>query len=267
MAGRWSIWFLEGGLSKALYDKHKLDVEQSVRKNTWRAIYRIYVDFRLWEAGRGLQSLFTPITSGWYGEAQPHWIHFGDISGKTMFLHTIDNIDYLRFISSDNQHSMDIPVKAIVSTGSAGFPKVAYSVDQYLVGYLGWLDAFEEANQGRLGLLVALQAQLHQENFSEDIYPRIKDLSRYLLSESHPSNEIQHFIQNLQSQMVEEMVQVIPTRCKPPYHHVIEWHIDKHVLTRNHPMIQMYLTMRKKIPSIVLGNRFIEVSAVNKTLN
>ena len=267
MAGRSSIWFLEEGLSKAVYDKHKLDVEQSVRKNTWRAIYRLYVDFRLWEKGKVFQSLFAPIASGWYGQAQPHWVHFGDIAGKTMFLHAIDNQDYLRFITSDTNQTIDIPVKAIVSTESAGFPKVAYSVDQYLVGYLGWLDALEEANQGDWESLTKLQSQLFAENFTETIYARIKDLSRYLLSESHPANEIKMFVQSLQDQMVLEMEQVIPTRCKPPYHHVIEWHVEPSVLKRNHPIINMYFTIRKKIPNMVLGNSFIEVSDFKKTFN
>jgi hypothetical protein len=184
-----------------------------------------------------------------------------------MFLHTIDNQDYLRFITSNAKQTIDLPVKAIVSTESAGFPKVAYSVDQYLVGYLGWLDALEEANQGDWESLTKLQSQLFSENFTETIYARIKDLSRYLLIESHPANEIKMFIQNLQDQMVLEMEQVIPTRCKPPYHHVIESRVEPSLLKRNHPIIAMYLTIRKKITNIVLGNSFIEVSEIKKTLN
>ena len=52
MSGRWTVWFLEKGLSKAVYDQHKQDVEQLVSKSTWRDLYRIYVDFRLWKEGK-----------------------------------------------------------------------------------------------------------------------------------------------------------------------------------------------------------------------
>jgi hypothetical protein len=124
----------------------------------------------------------------------------------------------------------------------------------------------EEANQGHQESLAKLQFQLCPENFSDEIYPRIKDLSRYLLIESHPANEIQWWIQHLQHQMVLEMEQVIPTRCKPPYHHVIEWQVDPTVLKRKHPIMDMYITIRKKIPNIVLGNSFIEVNEIKKTL-
>ncbi len=267
MSGRWTVWFLEKGLSKADYDQHKQDVEQLVSKSTWRDLYRIYVDFRLWEEGKVYQSLFSPIREGWYGEAQPDWIHFGDIAGKIMYRHFKGSIDYLRFISSDERQSMDIPVKAIVSTSSAGFPKVAYSVDQYLIGYLGWLDAFVAANQGNLKPLQVLQFQLTNENFSEDIYPRVKDLSRYLLSESHPAQEIDMWIRNLERQMIEEMFRVIPTRCKPPYHHVLEWRLDPKILERKHPLVEAYLKIRAAIPNIVMGRGFIAVPTDPKAFN
>jgi len=267
MAGRWSIWFLEAGMSDAVYAQHKQDVEQEVRRNTWRAIYRVYVDFRLWEEGKLFQNLFSPIESGWYGKIEPHWVHFGDVAGKIMFLHLKNGVEYLRFITSDENQAMDIPVKAIVSTSSAGFPKVAYSAEQYLVGYLGWIEAFQEANQGNFSNLHALQFQLSSVNFSELVYARVKDLSRYLLSESHPKAEIQLWIDHLETLMIEEMVSTIPGRCKPPYHHVVEWHIDERVFQKNTPLIQAYLKIRAQFPSIVMGRSFIEVPGQSKKIN
>lgn len=267
MSGRWSIWFLEVGMSKAVYEKHKQDVEEMVRRSTWRAIFRLYVDFRLWEEGKVFQNLFSPIQSGWYGKTEPHWIHFGDVAGKIMFVHFIQDVEYLRFITCDENQAIDIPVKAVVSTSSAGFPKVAYSAEQYLVGYLGWLEAFQEANQGHFDQLHALQAQLTSVNFSEVIYARVKDLSRYLLSESHPKEEIQLWIDQLEKIMIEEMVLTIPNRCKPPYHHVVEWHIDERVFQKDKPLIKAYLKMREQFPSIVMGRSFIEVPGLSKKIN
>ena len=267
MSGRWSIWFLEAGMTKEVYDKHKQDVEEGVRRNTWRAIFRLYVDFRLWEESKQFQNLFSPIESGWYGKVEPHWVHYGDVAGKIMFLHFIQDVEYLRFITSDENQAIDIPVKAVVSTSSAGFPKVAYSAEQYLVGYLGWLEAFQEANQGHFEKLKALQLQLTSVNFSELIYARVKDLSRYLLSESHPKEEIQLWIDHLEKLMIEEMVVTIPSRCKPPYHHVVEWHIDETVFQKDTPLIRAYLKIRAQFPSIVMGRGFIEVPGVSKKIN
>lgn len=267
MSGRWTNWFLEEGLSKAVYDKHKQDVEEMVRSSTWRAILRLYVDFRFWEEGKAIKNLFSPIEASWYGNAKAHWVHFGDVAGKIMYLHWINNVEHVRFITSDENQAIDIPVKAIVSTSSAGFPKVAYSAEQYLVGYLGWLEAFREANQGHYKNLNDLQAQLAPVNFSELIYARVKDLSRYLLSESHPKEEIQLWIDHLEKLMIEEMVVSIPSRCKPPYHHVVEWHIDEKVFQKDTPLIHAYLKIRAQFPSIVMGRGFIEVPGVSKKIN
>lgn len=266
MAGRWVVWFLEDGLSKYRYRKHKKDVEDGVRKDTWRGMLRLYVDFRLWEEGRKDQDFFTNVDGGWYGEAKPNWIHFWEISGKSMFLHKMDGVEYLRFIPHREDVMIDIPIHAIVSSGSSGFPKVAYSVDQYLIGYLGWVDAFHAAIDEFPEGLNALAPQLRVENFSKEVYMAILDLVQGLRlrrGEKDRSGWLDQLNQ-LIILMMDEMKDNIPSRCKPPYFHPVELGVQPSILLRSHPLIETYLVLRKKFPNMVMGRGFIEIKKEKK---
>ena len=267
MTGRWVVWFLEEGLTRSRYLKHKQDVEESVRKDTWRGMMRLYVDVRLWEEGKKHQSWFTSVDGGWYGTAKPHWIHYWEISGQSMFLHKIRDVEYLRFIPHGEDVALDIPINAVVSTGSSGFPKVAYSADQYLIGYLGWLDAFHEAVAGNLSPLQLLQGQQLPENFSKIVFEQITVLSTYQFNKTDLAKEVNLLIQRLQQSMIQEMLEIVPTRCKPPYHHVVELNNVSTILRRKHPLVETYLSLRRQFPNIVMGRAFIDVEAVKKSLN
>ena len=262
MTGRGVVWFLEEGLSKFMYRKHKQDVEDSIRKDTWRGMLRIYVDFRLWEEGRKDLDLFTNIDGGWYGEAKPDWIHFGEISGKTMFLHQIDGVECLRFIPHGEEVTLDIPIQAVVSCGSSGFPKVAYSVDQYLIGYLGWVDAIQAAIDENPEGLDGLKPQLLVENFSSDVFAAIQDIDQGLherRSEKNRSGWLDQ-LNKLIMLMMDEMKEKIPSRCKPPYFHPIELGVKPSILLRSHPIVETYLLLRRRFPTMVMGRGFIEIT-------
>jgi len=260
MAGRYYVWFLEKGLSEAKRIEHLEDVQSSIRDSTWRCLYTIAVDFRLWPEGRKHPSLFKSFQGGWYGTIQPNWHHYGEISGKTSFLHEDQGIAYLRFFEHSTKTMLDIPIHAIVSSCSSGFPKVAYSVDQYIEGYLGWLDAFEAWKMGKREPLLERQPQLLKENFSDIVFETLKGMNLVLIQKI----EIEAFNLNYETQrlltiMMDEMTTLFLQRCKPPYHHVLEWEIDANLLERKHPLIQHYLKLRRAFPNIVPGRAFIVV--------
>jgi hypothetical protein len=260
MAGRYYVWFLEKGLSEAKRIEHLEDVQSSIRDSTWRCLYTIAVDFRLWPEGRKHPSLFKSFQGGWYGTIQPNWHHYGEISGKTSFLYEDQGIAYLRFFEHSTKTMLDIPIHAIVSSCSAGFPKVAYSVDQYIEGYLGWLDAFENFQLGRHKPLVELQPQLLKENFSSIVFEKVVTINQAFIHQ--PTVErmtLAKDIQTLLGLMVEEMTILFPQRCKPPYFHVIEWDVDAKKLERKHTLVAHYLQLRKTFPNIVPGRAFIIV--------
>ncbi len=269
MAGRWVVWFLEDGLSKYMYRKHKKDVEDGVRKDTWRGMLRLYVDFRLWEEGRKHEDFFTNVDGGWYGEAKPDWIHFWEISGKSMFLHKVDGVESLRFIPHGEDVMLDIPIHAIVSSGSSGFPKVAYSVDQYLIGYLGWIDGIHAAIDENPEGLNTLEPQLLVENFSKEVYTAIQDMVQGLRQRRLEKNRSGWLNQlnTLIMLMMDEMKEKIPSRCNPPYFHPVELGVPSSILLRSHPIIETYLLLRRKFPNMVMGRGFIEVKKVKKKAN
>jgi hypothetical protein len=65
-----------------------------------------------------------------------------------------------------------IPLRAIVSYRSTGFPKVAYNVEQFILGYQSWIDAFMRYNQDQQqgkALILHLIPYLIPENYSSDI--------------------------------------------------------------------------------------------------
>ena len=269
MAGRWVVWFLEDGLSKYMYRKHKKDVEDVVRKDTWRGMLRLYVDFRLWEEGRKHEDFFTNVDGGWYGEAKPDWVHFWEISGKSMFLHKVNGVECLRFIPHGEDVMIDIPIHAIVSSGSSGFPKVAYSVDQYLIGYVGWVDAIQASIDENPEGLNALEPQLLVENFSNDVYAAIQDMVQGLRLrrvEKDRSGWLDQLNQLIML-MMGEMKEKIPSRCKPPYFHPVELGVPPSILLRSHPLIETYLMLRKKFPNMVMGRGFIEIKKEKKKAN
>jgi len=260
MSGRYYVWFLDKSLSEATRKEHLKDVQTRIHESTWRALYTIAVDFRLWDEAKQYHSLFQSFPGGWYGQIEPNWHHYGEISGKTTFLHVNQGKAYLRFFVHGTKTMLDIPIHAIVSSCSAGFPKVAYSADQYIEGYLGWLDAFESFQLGRHEPLLELQPQLLKENFSPVVFEKVLTINQAFIHQ--PTVErmtLGKDIQALLGMMMEEMTILFPQRCKPPYFHVIEWDVDAKQLERKHVLVSHYLQLRKNFPNIVPGRAFIIV--------
>jgi hypothetical protein len=252
------VWFLEKSLSEATRKGHLKDVQSSIRDSTWRCLYTIAVDFRLWEEGRQHPSLFKSFQGGWYGTIQPDWHHYGEMSGKTSFLYEDQGIAYLRFFEHSTKTMLDIPIHAIVSSCSSGFPKVAYSVDQYIEGYVGWLDALEAWQLGQREPILSLKPQLLKENFSPIVFEKVVSIYQsFIQNPPHEGMTLANEIQNLLGLIMEEMTILFPQRCKPPYFHMIEWDVDAIHLERKHPLIEHYLQLRKTFPNIVPGRAFI----------
>jgi hypothetical protein len=186
-----------------------------------------------------------------------------------MFLHKVNGVECLRFIPHGEDVMIDIPIHAIVSSGSSGFPKVAYSVDQYLIGYLGWVDAIQASIDENPEGLNALEPQLLEENFSNAVFAAIQDMVQGLRLrrvEKDRSGWLDQLNQLIML-MMGEMKEKIPSRCKPPYFHPVELGVPPIILLRSHPLIETYLMLRKKFPNMVMGKGFIEIKKEKKKAN
>ena len=108
--------------------------------------------------------------------------------------------------------------------------------------------------------LLERQPQLLKENFSDIVFETLKGMNLVLIQKI----EIEAFNLNNETQrlltiMIDEMTTLFLQRCKPPYHHVLEWEIDANLLERKHALIQHYLKLRRAFPNIVPGRAFIVV--------
>jgi hypothetical protein len=268
MSGRWTTWFLEDGLSREMYRKHKREVEASMQTNTYRDLIRVYVDFRLWPDGRRHQTLFEQVSDDRAG------VHYGELTGKTGYLFQVKQTYFLKVIESDSATVLDIPIHAMVSYSSSGFPKVAYRVEQYLEGYLTWLTYFQavidhrDTPQQHRDKLAVLQPQLLPENFSQKVFPLVREGVKFVhayLDQPHNEDAIEKLkaiLQSLTDVMIVSMKEDVVARCKPPYLHLIEWHTNQALLTNDHRLVKAYLHIRKVVPAIVMGFAFIPVSKI-----
>lgn len=271
MSERYYVWFLEAGIAKEAYAEQLADVEALMLRNAWRAIYTVAVDFRQWDEGHLYWKYFKTFESGWYGTKQPEWDYFAEINGKINQIVERKGVKWIRFqYGAKPTNIIEIPIKAVVSSCSCGFPKVAYSAEQYLVGYMQWLSAFEffiseHGSQSAVNHLTNLKPEFLSENFPAGIWNQMELLMVDLEnSVHHPWTDatiarLTASVESLRSMMIDGMRKDFASRNKPPYHHIIEWQIDQTILRSQDPLILAYMELRRAYPSVIVGNAFIEV--------
>jgi hypothetical protein len=269
--GRSVAWFLEEGLTKEDYRKHKHDVERSLQLSTWRSLMAIIIDTRLWPGINDHPMLHERVmrdTEPWNNHTP---IHFREIRGRITILWRDDQGRlYLRIIlDHDHQSILDCPIEAMISDRSTGFPKVAYNPEQYLLGYRMWLDYLtstkdalhDEVNAWANG--ITLTQWFIKENFSMNVYEQIRSLLALKQSFDNPSkvfHEVWHKeIKRLETTMVQEMLQDIPNHNQSMYIHTIEWFMNPRLLQGHHPLTEAYLRLRQTYPRMILGKAFIPV--------
>lgn len=251
MAGRGYVWFLEVEEGSRQYLSFYEDVQASLSKMTYRALIGFAIDLRLWPESTKFPEVLKFFNSSWHGNQQPHWNHYRELTGKTLAVYTLNGQDYFDFVVDDHQTVIPLPLQAIVSYRSTGFPKVAYAIEQYVQGYVGWLDAFDAFLKGDTSPIMALRPQLRSENFAQAIFIKIFTLDHRCQHDFDPKM-LNDQIRDLTFAMARSMIEEMPERCKPPYHHPIEWRISKSLLRRNHLLIRTYLSLRAVYPTMVV---------------
>jgi hypothetical protein len=269
MAGqiRWFTWFLED-LDKTTSRHHHQDVTRELKLSSWMALRGLVIDVRLWKDASQYEALMRSFKEAFPERPyQPFWDNFKEITGRIQWVIKVKRQYFVRLITDEKSFKIDIPIKAVVSTRSTGFPKVAYNVEKYIVGYMSWLDAFEQAKHTQVkdcSLLDKLTPMFIKNNYSDAVYAKIKQLNKLIrhqgVSHAYEEKSIEEAIKSLETLMIDEMNKEILEQCKGMYHHALEWHVDKEVLKRNHPLIKAYLVIRERIKGIVPGEMFIEVN-------
>jgi hypothetical protein len=251
MSGRSYVWFLEAEQGSRQYQDFYEDVQASLSKTTYRALIGFAIDLRLWPEAMQFQEILSKFDSSWHGNVKPAWDHYRELTGKTLAVYRLHGQDYFEFVVDALNTTIALPLKAIVSDRSTGFPKVAYAIEQYVQGYIGWLDAFDAFINGNPFPLKALKPQLRSENFSQAIFYKVHTL-QIACEQDINSKTIQEQMRDLTFAMARSMLEEVPGRCKPPYHHPIEWSTPKSLLQRDHLLIRTYLTLRAVYPTMVV---------------
>jgi hypothetical protein len=257
--GRWFTWFLEPR-SDASYQRHHSEEIESAKHLSWRCLIGVVVDKRLFPKANEYPQLFRGFTSSFPAHPpQPWWQHYAEVTGKGQWLIRLNGEDYLTLVCDDEPMTLTIPLKAIVSSRSTGFPKVAYNVERYLLAYLEMLMLFTDATmtqEARLLQVTELQSTLLEVNYPLPILAIIQSLVRQWIDRNtiDPTR-----VQLLQTMMINDMLTQLEIQCKGMYHHAMEWNLDASILKKNHPLIYAYLGMRKRFPNMVPGRAFIPV--------
>jgi hypothetical protein len=257
--GRWFTWFLEPR-SDASYQKHHSEEIESAKHLSWRCLIGVVVDKRLFPKANEYPQLFRGFTSSFPEHPpQPWWQHYAEVTGKGQWLIRLNGEDYLTLVCDDEPMTLTIPLKAIVSSRSTGFPKVAYNVERYLIAYLTWLTLFTDATltqEARAHQVSELESTLLEVNYPMPILVIIQSLVRQWIDRNtiDPTR-----VQLLQTMMINDMLTQLEIQCKGMYHHAIEWDLDSSVIKKNHPLIQAYVGMRKRFPNMVPGRAFVPV--------
>jgi len=249
--GRSFMWFLEER-SEASYRQHHQDEVESAKHLAWRCLKGIVVDKRLFPEANQYPQLFEG-----FNAKTPNAHHYAEITGKVQWLKHIDGVDYLTLVPEDAPAmTILIPLTAIVSVRSTGFPKVAYNVEQYIMGYAYILEVLTKGWQDVTSVVQALQPLMHPKNFSTAVFDAINKIMDGLKQGQFITAPT---IQALEALMIDDMLASIPEQCKGMYHHALEWNVSPSVFEQDSLLMQAYLKMRKKYPNMVPGRAFIPV--------
>lgn len=254
--GRWFTWFLQPR-TESSYRKHHQDVVASASHLAWRCLIGVVVDKRLYPEANQFPHLFEGFNISFPpSPRQPWWDHYAEVTGKGQWLKREAGEDYLTLIPDDAPTvTLKIPLKAIVSDRATGFPKVAYNVEQFLVGYQSILDCFRSTMHNASQRLTFIRTLLHPKNFAEDVYASILTIIK---SESITASDIDA----LEALMIMDMRIRIPQQCKGMYHHAFATHIHPQVLKATTPIGQAFEPLLKTYPNILPGRAFIMVNSI-----
>jgi hypothetical protein len=252
MAGRGYLWFLEEQEGSHAYQRFYDDVQSSLAKTAYRALVGFVIDMRLWPEAKEVCHGLKPFDASWQANPQPHWQHYREITGKALAVYSNQGQDYFQWVIDGDQHTIALPLKAIVSERSTGFPKVAYAIEQYVQGYVQWLDAFASWIEGDRQALIQLMPQLRVENFSAHIYQEVKNLVTLCQESNDTKASLNKHLKTLTLTMARSMIEEVPGRCKPPYHYPLEWGTPSALLRRDHVLVRTYRTLKEVYPGMVV---------------
>lgn len=260
--GRSFTWFLEDR-GEARYRRHRLAVMEEAKHLAWRALIGVVVDVRDYPEAKQFPHLFKGFhTSFPAAPKQAWWSHYLEVMGKGQWLSLTDAGYHLTLQCDEQLEPLVIPLKAIVSDRSTGFPKVAYNVEQFILGYQTWLEAFRsyvvEPRHGQ-ALIHRLHAYLIPENYPLPIYEHLLGLVQLVKTNIAIASSS---IDALENNMIEDMEIRIPQQCKGMYHHALEWFIQPDLLKPTNRLIQAYFALRRQYPNMVPGKAFIPIKSI-----
>jgi hypothetical protein len=259
VVGRSFTWFLQEQ-DEVRYQLHHQAVIQEARSLAWRCLIGVVIDQRLFPGIAAYPTFITPIKETYPPlPPKPWWQHYVEVIGKGQWLSCEQGEDVLTFVCEGQTAPLSIPLRAIVSYRSAGFPKVAYNVEQFLIAYISILEWLETTilTRGFDSLdATRIHSRLNSENYPRHILTMIKQLVSFVLDGQKLNPED---FQRLEESMIQDMQTQIPLQCKGMYHHAMEWDVPEGILQSNHPLVQAYLQLRKSYPNIVPGGSFVRV--------
>lgn len=246
------VWFLEEKQGSKVYQAFYDDVQQGLSKMTYRALVGLAIDVRLWEEAHLYKDYLKAFDESWHGGGKVQQDFYFEITGKTLAVYAHHGQEYFEFAIDDHEKIIALPLRAIISYRSTGFPKVAYAIDQYVEGYIAWLDAFADWLDGNRQPLSLLMAKLRSENLSNYVYQQVLDIVTIFKQGNEDKESLNKRLKGLSLLMARSMIEEVPGRCKPPYHHPLEWGTPKALLQRDHLLVRTYLTLREVYPTMVV---------------
>ena len=263
---RFYDWFFEEEGTPA-YKQQYAFVQQGLESFAWKALRGLVVDTRLWVGDHTWLRFAKPVDS--------HHVRgqfFVEFTGQLRWVYDDKGTRWFDFVDNDTHTRFPFPLTAIVSYRSTGFPKVAYSSEQYLIGYitiLNWLEVLIDPTvhvfypaERRLPIFKEgfHLSTIRPHNMHRDVYAIYASLVQEIQQgRMNDGDTMRPWYDKLYTVMVETMKADMVEHNKPPYHHTIEWHMDERILHYNHPFVKEYLALRKQYPTMIVGNGFIEV--------
>jgi hypothetical protein len=250
------LWFLDSKMSKVDYDRQLQEMYHNVKHLIWRQYIGVAVDTRRFSTYVRYQDCFRKFDSSWKDPYDSNWDHYQEVTGKGLYRIEKLGKPHLRMFECQRNQVIDIPFDAIVSSRSTGYPKVAYSADEFLMGFISVLNVLDDLFV--LPFTIAsshydeLMSWFHPDNFSKDIFPHIKALiqdaykaASLLDIQQFPSLKDRYEL--LIHQMIDHMEKVIPTYCRGMYHNMVESKKEIQLLPQHHPILVEYRRIRKDL--------------------
>lgn len=174
------------------------------------------------------------------------------IKGTMLGVKAIENKEkVIEIRPHDTTTIIQLPVSAILSSHSTGFPKVAHSPERFLVGYRLLRDACANAFQHRHDIRYDW-GYFQPETFSEDAM-RVFSIFRSqwervsLLADAREMKSIAMTLQRIDHISIADMMGSIAKHYAPPYIQYTELFMDDALLNdHNHPLIKSYLILRDR---------------------